>query len=121
VSALDPALTLALRFPDYHQHELWPASETEFYYVGFLGSEFAIAYDLRFVLDGEGRVVRLEVETGTGSIRAEWLGPTSFVAEEATPTATAGTQQPGGQGLGPKDRVWAVSCPDRRDGVYRVK
>lgn len=35
--------SLFLRFPDYRQHELFPASATDFFHVSFQGSDFLIA------------------------------------------------------------------------------
>ena len=83
--------SLTLHFPDYRQHELYPASATEFFHVALQGSTFSIAYEARFGLDGDRRVEYLEMFTGDEAVRLDRLGPESFVPEVATaePTATA--------------------------------
>ena len=83
--------SLTLHFPDYRQHELHPASATEFFHVALQGSTFSIAYEARFGLDGDRRVEYLEMFTGDEAVRLDRLGPESFVPEVATaePTATA--------------------------------
>jgi hypothetical protein len=82
--------SILLRYPDFHQHELFPESATSFYYVAFLGADFALAYEARFGLDEDGRVLYLELLVGDESIRADRLGPESFVPQAPTqgPVAT---------------------------------
>jgi cell division septation protein DedD len=88
--------SLLLRFPDYRQHELFPASDTDFYYVAFLGSDFTVAYEATFHLADDRRVESLELMLGAEPPRAERLGPGSYVPAVATsqpidspePTAT---------------------------------
>jgi hypothetical protein len=83
--------SLFLRFPDYRQHELFPASATDFYHVSFQGSDFMIAYEARFGLDEDRRIEYLELVLGADSIRLDRLGPESLVPEVATPAPTATT------------------------------
>jgi hypothetical protein len=80
---------LLLRLPDYGQHELFPASETAFYHVGFDGTGFAIDYEARFGLDEERRVQYLEVSAGATSMWLDRLGPASFVPTMGTPEPVA--------------------------------
>jgi hypothetical protein len=77
--------SLLLRFPDYHQHELFPASPTVFYYVAFLESDYTIAYDVRFELDNEGKILYLELLMGDQAYRGNHLGLDAFVPLTLTP------------------------------------
>jgi peptide/nickel transport system permease protein len=81
--------SLLLRFPDYRQHELFPQSPTDFYYVAFLEDDFVIAYEARFRLDEDRRVEALELMLGSEPLRLDRLGPESFVPQVATPQPTA--------------------------------
>lgn len=83
--------SLVLHFADYRRYELFPSSVTDFFWVGFLGSEFAVGYEAGFVLDEDRRIEYLEMHYGAGPVRLERLGPDSVLPElpTATPTATA--------------------------------
>lgn len=83
--------SLFLRFPDYHQHELFPASRTDFYYIAFLESGFTIAYEVHFSLDEEGRILYLDLLLGGETFRSHRLGSESFIAPAPTsrPSATS--------------------------------
>jgi hypothetical protein len=81
--------SLLLRFPDYRQHELFPASATEFYRVAFQDTGFAMAYEVRFGLGERRRVQYLELVFGSDTVRVGRAGPESFVPEIATPEPTA--------------------------------
>ena len=62
--------SLVLRFPDYRQHELFPQSATEFYYIASVEGDFRIAYEARFGLDEERRVETLEgLKSAAGFMR----------------------------------------------------
>jgi hypothetical protein len=52
---------LGLHLPDHRQVEIFPAAVDEFFHVAFQGGEFAVAYEVVFGRDGEGRVAYLEV------------------------------------------------------------
>jgi hypothetical protein len=77
--------SLLLRFPDYRQYELFPASASDFFHAAFQDSDFAVAYEARFGLDEERRVAYLELVFGSEVIRMDRLGPGSFVPKVATP------------------------------------
>jgi hypothetical protein len=81
--------SLLLRFPDYRQYELFPASASDFFHVAFQDSDFAVAYEVRFGLDEDRRVEYLELVFGSEPVRMERLGPGSFVPEVPTPEPTA--------------------------------
>jgi len=55
---------LFLRFPSHRQFELHPVSRTEFAYVGFARSEYAVMMNVRFGLDDNGGVKHLELVMG---------------------------------------------------------
>jgi len=78
----DPSLTveiiageqsLFLRFPECRQFELHPLSSTEFGYVGFARSEYAVMLNVRFGLDDNGRAEYLELVMGDQVFRSEWI------------------------------------------------
>ncbi len=89
LTVIAQAGSLLLRFPDYHQHELFPQSATDFYYVAFLDGGFDIAYEARFGLDEDRQVEYLELALGPEPIRMDRLGPESFVPQVATPEPAA--------------------------------
>jgi hypothetical protein len=89
LSVIAQDYSLLLRFPDYHQHELFPASATEFYYVAFLGGEFAIAYDVRFGLDEDNQIRYIELTLGDNVFRGDRLGPKTVLPLASTPESTA--------------------------------
>ena len=80
----DPLLTveviageqfLLLRFPEYRQFELHPLTRTEFGYVGFAMSEYAVMLNVRFGLGDDGRAEYLELAMGDQVFRSEWVSP----------------------------------------------
>ena len=89
LTVIAQAGSLLLRFPDYRQHELFPQSAIDFYYVAFLDTAFDIAYEARFGLDEDRQVEYLELLLGPEPIRMDRLGPASFVPQVATPEPTA--------------------------------
>jgi hypothetical protein len=80
--------SLLLRFADYTQHELFPASDTDFFHVTFLEGEFTITYQASFGLDQERRVEYLELDLGYETVRLERLDPGASVPQAVTPTPT---------------------------------
>jgi len=71
--------SLLLRFPDYHQYELFPSSPTEFFCVLFLESGFQEAFQVRFGLDEDNQVPYFELLMGDEVLRADRLDQGSAV------------------------------------------
>jgi len=61
---------LFLRFPTYRQFELHPVSRTEFAYVGFAQSEYAVMMNVRFGFGDHGAVGYLELVIGEDVTRS---------------------------------------------------
>jgi hypothetical protein len=83
--------SLLLRFPDYRQHELFPASDTEFFHIAFREGDFALTYQASFGLDEERRVEHIELDLGSETVRLERLDPgqpVQAVTPEPAPTDT---------------------------------
>jgi hypothetical protein len=66
---------LWLRLPDHRQYELCPAAADEFFHVAFRDSAFAVAYEVAFGRDRDGRVATLEVAAGGESARMARIEP----------------------------------------------
>jgi hypothetical protein len=59
---------LWLHLPDHRRHELLPGAADTFFHVAFRDSQFAVAYEVAFACDGEGRVATLEASSGSSAM-----------------------------------------------------
>jgi len=62
--------SLFLRFPWHRQFELHPVSRTEFAYVGFARSEYAVMMNVRFGFNSNGETEYLELVMGEQATRS---------------------------------------------------
>lgn len=85
--------SLLLRFPDYHQYELFPSSPNDFFCVLYLESEFQEAFQVRFVLDAGDQVQYFKLLMGDQVFRSDRLEPGSVMT--MTPSIAAPAEQTG--------------------------